>query len=350
MANTINLLQLKELEQQKQDIRMQMRGYITIMWAVIVIMTFILLIYGHLGIRRITEPINRLVQNAAKIASMQFNIPDEELDGFSELLILQDSLKDISVNMSNMVESMKEKNRLEAELKDEKIYHLKMQNLYKETRLQFLYAQINPHFLFNTLNVIERQAYFAGNKNIEDIISKLADMLRYSLRNRNNSVEVRQELKNIQDYYDIQKVRFGDNLKYKLEVEEECLDCIMPCFVLQPLMENAILHGLQPYDYKGQIEIQVYREDEFVIIRISDNGIGMDTQNLFIREKVKKRETSIGANKDGHGIGLANVRARLQMFYNRDDCMQIDSEIGEGTKITIRLDKKYGTTEKDINC
>lgn len=180
----------------------------------------------------------------------------------------------------------------------------KLNNLVKEAELNALKAQINPHFLFNSLNSISSLTMTDPEK-AQEMVIKLSDFLRYSLsHNRNETTTLRKELENTGRYLDIEKVRFGKRLKYVSRVDESCLDCHIPNMILQPLFENAIKHGVYNSVEEVLVELNCNTKDGYLVVRLT-NDFDPDA-----------------ARPKGEGIGLQNIRSRLQLIYQRNDLFE----------------------------
>ena len=199
-------------------------------------------------------------------------------------------------------------------------------------QLKMLQAQINPHFLYNTLEVMRSIALEHHVDSIEEISRYLAKMFRYSISNRSSIVRVSDEIEHVKSYINIQKYRFGDRLQVVYAVDSGILDLPMTKFILQPIVENAILHGLDQAERQGVITIIAGMENDFIQFRIIDNGAGISRQKLDeLREDLRNH------NESSSGIGVANVDARLRLYYGVNYGLNIESEEGTGTQVTIRI-------------
>ena len=201
-----------------------------------------------------------------------------------------------------------------------------------------LASQINPHFLYNTLETIRMQALSCGNRNVATSIKLLGKSMRYVLDNTGTSfTALTKELEYIKTYLSIQQLRFGDRVNYTLQVDED-LDtdsCKILPLLLQPVVENAILHGLESKTQDGMITIQIASVDTVLLITIKDNGQGMTNEELdALRDRIRKHPSS-----DTHSIGLYNINQRISLFYGEGYYMEIDSAIGAGTTVRLKIPK-----------
>ncbi|MDE3109882.1 MAG: histidine kinase [Acidobacteriota bacterium] len=197
------------------------------------------------------------------------------------------------------------------------------QQLLLKARMDALTSQINPHFLFNTLNTVSSLIRFDPDM-ARGVVLKLSNILRRLLRKHETFVPLREELDFIDDYLGIEVIRFGrDKLQIFKEIDAETLDAFVPSMLLQPIVENAIKHGLAPRLAGGQIHLRTLRRDGRLTIEIEDNGVGMSQDRLL--------------EVYGGGIGISNVHERLRLLYGDQFDMRILSREGEGTNIRIDI-------------
>ncbi|MCM3174309.1 sensor histidine kinase [Paenibacillus sp. MER 99-2] len=203
--------------------------------------------------------------------------------------------------------------------------------------LEALQAQINPHFLYNTLNSVVRMVGMSRNEEVVTMITSLSRLFRISLSQGKTIITVREELEHAHHYLTIQQMRFKHKFRFNMEADEETLDCLTLKLVLQPLIENAIVHGIE-YDMdEGQIEIRVYQEEANLVLRITDNGVGMT------EEQVASLLNGNAIVKSGAGSGVAvrNVHDRIQLYYGDAYGLEFASELEEGTTVWIRIPIQY---------
>ncbi len=210
----------------------------------------------------------------------------------------------------------------------EKVY--KMEITQKQAEIDFLCMQINPHFLYNTLDTISWMAIMQGNLDISEMTISLADLLRAMIK-KDRFVTVEEEMKTVKDYLLIQGQRFGDKISVLYDVDEQAYPCQVPNFILQPLIENAIIHGLEPKLEKGMLCVRIKLEKDAVVFSIADDGVGMSREE--IRELYEKCEM----NETNQNIGLKNVYRRLILCYGESSRLHIESEKHRGTKINFIL-------------
>ena len=214
---------------------------------------------------------------------------------------------------------------------------LLMEAHLKDAQLKYLQAQINPHFLFNTLNAGAQLAMMEGADRTYEYVQNVAEFFRYNVKKSNDIVTVREELELVDHYIYILNVRFSGDIHYGKEIEEDLLDSCMPSMILQPIVENSVNHGIREMNGEGKIRLKVYHVDGDTLgISIRDNGIGMDPDTI---EKVlggnyHEEQSGGGSN----GIAMGNVIARLKLFTQNEDVMTILSDgKDQGTEVILYL-------------
>lgn len=207
----------------------------------------------------------------------------------------------------------------------------------KNIELKMLQAQINPHFIYNTLNLISATAILNDVEEISYISDKLSSLLRYNIK-KGDIVLIREEMEQVRNYLYIQSVRFSNRIEEEIEVEEELLSCSVLKFLLQPLVENCIFHGLELSGGQGRIRISITRQGEDMMIKVSDNGVGMPEEKLkFLRGEMEKASTFQMTTKDETSIGIKNVASRIRAFYGENYYLKIESQEGVGTSFCMKL-------------
>ncbi|HWP85010.1 MAG TPA: histidine kinase [Terriglobia bacterium] len=202
------------------------------------------------------------------------------------------------------------------------------QRLLVQARLDALTAQINPHFLFNTLNSIASLAR-TDPEAARQVIFKLSSILRQLLKKHENFISLREELAFIDDYLSIEAIRFGpEKLRVIKEIEPETLPLLVPSMLLQPIVENAIRHGLSPRLEGGEIRLRSHRQDGRLVLEVQDNGVGIPAEFLG---------QGLDRNAGPQGIGINNVRERLRVLFGSDFAFRIQSPPEGGTAIQLEL-------------
>lgn len=271
----------------------------------------------------VARPIIRLAQASARMASGDLAVEEVEARTGDEVEVLSHSFNAMSRSIRTMVEDLRDKAELERRLRDEERELLAAEKAVKEAQFMSLQDQIRPHFLFNALNTIARTALFEEASETERLTHALGRLLRYSLGDAEAMVPIREEVGVLREYLGFQALRFGDRLRWEIQVGKGVEEYLIPRFTLQPLVENAVRHGIEPMESGGAVSVAVHRREGRVLMRVTDTGIGMDA---------KKARHLIS---DGGGIGLSNVSRRLALRYGGDEKIAVESAPGKGT--TIRL-------------
>jgi len=229
--------------------------------------------------------------------------------------------------------------RLEQVLKSPEMMDLNK----RQAQYLALQNQINPHFLYNTLESIRGEALIAGMDNIADMTEALAKFFRYTITKVENLVSVEEELDNCETYFLIQKYRFGSRLQlhilYEEESRESIMNCKIPKLTLQPILENSIIHGTELKIGTGNLTIQFEQTDKRLIIRISDDGAGMDEQTLakLNRQLGRGGRALTDQEEKRGGIALVNVNNRIHLLFGEEYGMHIYSIKGKGTDVEVTL-------------
>ncbi|WP_025675786.1 sensor histidine kinase [Paenibacillus polymyxa] len=282
--------------------------------------------------RSITGPVGRLVRLAKRIATGDLNIePQPQPRRDDELGVLADAISQMSADLSILIEKDKQS--------------LEMQRLVKELELLALQNQINPHFLFNTLNVLSKLAILEGAEKTSDLIVSLSNLLRYSLQKLDKPVTLQEELDHINEYVTIQQARFRDRICFDLHFDASVLQQQIPALTIQPFIENAFLHGVADMENGAIITLTLSRAGEDVQIEISDNGKGMTEET---RLSVLRLEGG-AESSSSTGLGMQNVFRRLQLFYEKEGMVEIRSHTGLGTTITIRIPVKKESEQTNVS-
>ena len=217
-------------------------------------------------------------------------------------------------------------------------------NLKMEAELHALQNQINPHFLYNTLEVIRGRALVQNAQDIADMTEALATIFRYNINRPGDVATLQEEIDNVRNYMLIQNCRFGDRFRFETEiedVEDGILTHVLPVLTLQPLVENAIYHGINERIGGGRIRLKAYLTQRDLLIIISDNGKGMDDVTLQeIHRKLVGASEGLQVEKKtgrGTGIALTNVNQRIKFYFGKEYGLDVKSTLGIGTTITITI-------------
>lgn len=209
-------------------------------------------------------------------------------------------------------------------LQKEKQNALKASTMAHQAHLKMLRYQLNPHFLFNTLNAISTLILIQDNKTAEAMVSRLSDFLRYSLdKDPIKKVSLKNEIQALELYLEIEKVRFDERLEVEWEVSENCLDALVPSLILQPIIENAIKYAISRMEQGGKITIVAKSFGRDLLLEVADNGPGANIEN--------------GQLMRSNGVGLPNIQERLNSLYNNDFSFVVSNNQPTGIKVSIRI-------------
>lgn len=313
----------------------------------------------HAGLTDLAAPLIVQNQYLGAFLAGQVVSPQEDYDTKAEMFKLTASLKrdndklnelydkveviqesrlkaaaDLIYIMSNYIVEIGVANIVQKQLMDEIRSKADLENLLRAAELKALQSQVNPHFLFNTLNTIARLALLEGASRTQEIVYALSDLLRNNLRDIEELRTLEEEVKSINDYLTIQRVRFGDRIQARVNVSPELLDMHIPALTLQPLVENAIIHGIEPKKEGGEVQIGGYLEGDRLVLVVGDTGIGMSQERINSIFRAEKRRPTQGQTT---GLGILNVHKRIQHHFGAEYGIRMESEIGRGTSIYIQL-------------
>lgn len=262
----------------------------------------------------ITRPVRQLQKSMSKVEKGDFETAEISITLDNELGSLSNSFNIMIGEIKKLMEE-----------------NIEEQRQKRKSELKALQAQINPHFLYNTLDSIIWMAEVGNNAEVVLMTSSLAKLLRQSISNSNELVSIADELNYTKTYLTIQKMRYQDKLEFFIEVEESVLNHSIIKLILQPLVENAIYHGIKYKDGIGILSIHGGIEDNCIALHVDDNGVGMDTHTLSHLFEQKQSE------KDSHGVGINNIQGRLRLYYGNDYGLSYSSQPNMGTTATIRI-------------
>ncbi len=217
---------------------------------------------------------------------------------------------------------------------------LVMESHLKDAQLKYLQAQINPHFLFNTLNAGAQLAMLEEADRTYDYIQNMAAFFRYKIKRNDKDTTLAQEIGLVDNYIYILNVRFSGEIHFEKDIDESCMDVAVPGMIIQPLVENAVNYGVRNIDREKLIKLSIYKEGDFIEIEVRDNGEGMTAER--IAEVMGGKVSENPVMKDSNGVGLINVMARLRLFYGIEDVLNIESEgKGLGTAVKIHIPNSH---------
>lgn len=226
-----------------------------------------------------------------------------------------------------------------------KEYEIKLQA--KTAQINALQAQINPHFLHNTLQMIGAIALSKNVKEVYNIATALSDIMRYSINYESGMVTIQEELTHLDNYFLIQKQRFYDKFAVELLIDEKVKQCLIPKLLIQPIVENSFKYGFEKCTDKWHLMVIAYLSENKVHVVIKDNGVGMSKEKLEELRKHLDGDTVLQINRSEH-IGLLNVNARIKLYFSQNDGLRVKSESGQGAEITLVFDAQSKGDENGI--
>lgn len=297
----------------------------TMLWKITMGITLLIIIVCIILIflfsNRFSRSVNGIVQEIQKAKQGDFSA-HIKLNGERELIFISREFNDMIQRINTLIENLKKQSE----------YIYEISNKRREAELNAVVAQINPHFLYNTLDCINWMAIKRENYEVSEMISNLAQILRYSIRTLNEEVTVFESVEWLKKYLYLHEVRFNNCFKSEFNVEEEVLNCRIYKLLLQPIVENAVIHGFKGFDSGRLLSVGIrIFQGSFIQITIEDNGNGIPKEKL----------NQLLSEKSGRGVGIRNVYERLKIYYGDKACMTISSEENNGTKVTIVIPRKY---------
>lgn len=304
--------EVRELARLRSVIGHQITLLLVLMVAVVVALFVLLLLYSIKVSRRITGPLQMLSRKAEQFGSDNFDSTPVETN-IVELKILDRNFD----KMAGRINSLMDRQRQD------------QQSLHR-AELELLQAQINPHFLYNTLDSIAILAESQREEDVIDMVNSLSTFFRNSLNRGEDIISLRSELIQARSYLEIQQIRYSDILTWEIDVPENIQDCSVPKLILQPLIENALYHGIKNRRGRGLITITGEESGDDLLLHVTDNGAGMTEEQLALLQS--------GSFEEHHsGLGLKNVHQRIRLYCGAPYGLYFDSVSGAGTTVTVRL-------------
>ena len=304
-----------------------MKRRIIITALVVLAMLGISLLFVWIATLRIAKPTRELLESM-KTLGKENRYPRVKV-------ITQDEIGMIGTEYNRMAENI--------ETLIEKVY--KMELAQKQAELEFLQMQINPYFLYNALDTISWKALGEGNTDVSEMSIALAELLRATIK-KESFISLKEEMSTVKDYLYIQEQRFGDKISVDYQIDENLEDYQVPNFILQPLIENAIIHGLEPKVEKGKLLLRIKKQGEKLYFLIADDGVGMSEREIeILYEQCVENDTS-------KSIGIKNVYRRLILCYGENSRLYIKSKKNKGTEIrfSIPLQEKVKDSDAGMQC
>ncbi|MBQ6518968.1 MAG: sensor histidine kinase [Anaerolineaceae bacterium] len=324
--------EVQELSRLRDNLGKQSLLLVLGSFSLMTIIFLVIVFYSMKVTRRITEPLQSLTQKAAQFGIRDFSRATPIQTNIEEIQILDQSFNEMTGHITALMNK---------QIENERSLH--------QTELELLQAQINPHFLYNTLDSIAILAESNREEDVINMITSLSTFFRNSLSEGEDIHTIHAEFAQAESYLEIQQIRYSDILTYSIEVSDEIQDRLIPKLILQPLIENALYHGIKNRRGRGLITITGNLEGENIFLRVKDNGAGMSSEQL------EQLQNGFYQEKKG-SFGLWNVHQRIRLYCGRKYGLSFESAPGEGTTVTVTLpaggigshEKREGNNE-DIN-
>ncbi len=307
----------------RQSLNEQVTNVIITMFIALASIITASVLVNYLVTNSITKPIRLLCEKTAMVAKGDFKARTS-CKNRDELSILSDSFNDMAIKLEQQVKSIR----------------LEQENL-RAMESKLLQAQINPHFLYNTLDTIVWLIEGDKNKEAIDIVIALSEFFRIIVSKGKDFITIREEEVHINSYLQIQQSRYKDILDYEIDIPKELYDYQILKLTLQPLIENSLYHGIKMLRARGKITVIGKLNKEEICFHVIDNGIGMDEAEL----DALRREIETPGGRQSNGFGLANVNKRIKLTYGNEYGLEIQSKKGEGTSITIKIPARHYENE-----
>ena len=277
--------------------------------------------------RSLLLPVQQMSRGARRVAEGEYDMGDFHYARTDEIGMLADSFNHLKHQVARTIHALEGEAQLEKSLRHQESEAARLRQLIEQSRFAQLQSQINPHFLFNTLQSISNVAGIERASVTGDMVVRLANFFRYTLDHDDSVVTLAREVDLLRDYISLQELRFGERISFEMDCDARCDSCMIPKFTLQPLVENSIVHGMRSRGEGGRIRIVTQCEGDRCVIRITDNGGGFRTGSA-VSESEKKGRPS---------IGLKNIAGRIELSGG---AFRIASCIGLGTTARIILSMK----------
>ena len=340
----LNNRQFRDNSDSFQSLQRAIRPLAVVSTALIIIMmgTSSLMLYFML--RGVVRPLSDLATTARIVGEGNFRVKMPPTDARDEVGVLTRTFNTMVSSLEDYMRLTRE-NLIREQQMNEK--ELMMEAHLKEAQLKYLQSQINPHFLFNSLNAGAQLAMMEDAEKTSIFVQRMADFFRYNVKKGTEDSTLEEEVESVENYIYILNVRFAGDIHFHKEIDEDVLPVRVPSMILQPLVENAVNHGIRNIEREGRIGLFINREDGRICIRVKDNGKGFSQER--IREILSGGHLNSIHEKGGDstGIGLHNVLTRLELYYDMQGLLDIQSD-GEdcGAEVIIRIPMETAEADK----
>lgn len=288
--------------------------------------------------RGMIEPLTDLAETANLVGQGNFNVKMPQTDALDEVGIVTRAFNTMVESLEEYIIRTKESMEKEQQMMEKELL---MKNHLKEAQLKYLQSQINPHFLFNSLNAGAQLAMLEDAEKTCIFVEKMADFFRYNVKKGLEDASLEEELAAVDNYIYILNVRFSGEIHFTKAVDERLMDCRIPSMILQPIVENAVNHGIRNIDWEGKILLEITETEDRIYIRVKDNGKGMSQER--IQEVLSGNPGEGEEQSDSTGVGMNNVISRLELYYDQKNLVSINSQgVNMGTEVVLRIPRTGG--------
>ncbi|MBQ1311418.1 MAG: histidine kinase, partial [Blautia sp.] len=286
-------------------------------------------------VRTAVSPLTFLTDTVRIVGQGNLQVKMPDTDAKDEVGVLTRTFNTMVSSLQDYMDITRQNMENEQRMKERELL---MEAHLKEAQLRYLQSQINPHFLFNSLNAAAQLAAMEDAEKTGIFVERMADFFRYNVKKGNEDATLSEEVESVENYIYILNVRFAGDIHFSQEVDEEILYYKIPSMILQPIVENAVNHGIRNIDWEGKIHLYIGKEKEHVRIIVRDNGKGISQERI---RQILQGKDGAGEGSDSTGIGLHNVISRLELYYEQKDLVNIRSA-GEdqGTEVELLLPLK----------
>lgn len=278
------------------------------------LLTLIACIVIIIVVSTLSAPLAKMCKKLQRVSEGKFDTVFD-IESWAEINLINDASQEMVSRISDLFDDLKEKERQK-----------------RLAEIDFLQAQINPHFMYNTLFSIRCLINIGETESAEHMLDSFTGMLRTVLESKDDIITLQQEISSLQQYFDVLQCRYGEDIRLTLDIPQSLLNFKTLKFILQPIVENSVFHGLEPNGCKGEINISARESDNNLILEVRDDGAGMSYDQL------KNMHLSI-QSAESNNVGIANVLKRIHLHFGTDYGLQITSKLGQGTSVILTLPK-----------
>lgn len=324
-------VRLATTQQEQQQIRQGSRLLLAVQAGILVLAVGVCYGFYRKVVWGITLSLEKLTDFAFGITREPATQEHISIDTGDELAVFAGAFNEMLDTIHAQMNQIETDSRMREQLQRVEMENLRISAALQSSQLRLLQSRINPHFLFNTLNMITQTAHMEDAEETAQLMEATAEFLRYNLGKVTKAVTLADEIENTRNYVYIQKCRFGERIRFDFEVDTGCADLEIPCMILQPLVENSISHGVGSMIEGGRVTVRLSQAGQMVWLAVEDNGAGIEPERLAQLRRSFEQESD-----DGH-IGLKNVYLRLRLFFGEQLRFEIESEPHRRTQVRIGL-------------